>query len=175
MKGYTLLECLLTLMLTMLLLTMGVTAYQHLIASNKTTVYLNQIVTTIYYARSEALKQHLPVTICKSNNSQQCNGNWQDGWIVFVDPHNKMQPESAQQILRVYHALPQGDHLSWRASLHKNDALQFNALGNARQDGTFIYCPHNNKQYAGAVVISLTGRVRIERENIDKTICAEIG
>jgi type IV fimbrial biogenesis protein FimT len=173
--GYTLIESLFSIMLLITLLTLSAAAYQYLIARNKTTVYLNTLVTTIHYARSEALKRHLPVTVCKSNNGRQCNGQWRDGWLIFVDPHNKIQPENLEQIVRVYQALPAGDQLIWRASLHKNDFLQFNALGNLRQAGTFIYCPQRHQQYAGAIVISLTGRVRVEKEGLDKTVCKEIG
>jgi len=170
-SGYTLIESMLTVMLLITLLTVSVISYQHLIARNKTAAYLNKLVTSIQYARSEALKLRLPITLCKSKDGQRCDGQWRDGWIIFVDPSNKLQPENAQQILRVEPALPSGDQLIWRSSLHRNDFIQFNALGNVRQDGTFIYCPHNNKEYAGAIVISLTGRVRLESEPANKALC----
>ncbi len=170
-KGYTLIECLVTVVLLIVLLTWGVAGYQHLIARNKTTAYLNELVAAIYYARSEALKNHMLITICKSINGQQCGGNWRDGWLIFVDPLNKKQPENPEQILRIYQALPLVDQLSWRSSLGENDVVQFNWLGNMRQDGSFIYCPQQAKQYAGAVVISLTGRVRIDKDGVDKSIC----
>ncbi len=169
-RGITLIECLMTILLSGVLLTLGIVGYQHLIISNKTTVYLNELVTTLHYARHEALTRRLPVTVCHSSDSLHCSGAWRDGWLIFINPLNKMQPESGEQILRIYHALPKGDQLSWRSSLNKNDAVRFNAMGSARQAGTFTYCPQGRQRYGGAVVLSLTGRVRIE-DALDKKSC----
>ncbi len=174
--GYTLIECLVTVLLLIIVLALSAPVYQHLIARNKTSVYLNQLISAVYYARSEALARHLPVTLCKSINGQQCGGQWRDGWLIFVDPLNTGQVENPEQLLRVYQALPEGDQLTWRSSLAKNDYLQFNRLGHLRQDGSFIYCPHHtgaySSTYAGKVVISLTGRLRIEKDKSDENnIC----
>lgn len=172
-NGYTLTEYLVTLLILAILLMIGIPAYQYIIARNKATAYINGLVVAIHYAQSEALKRHVPVTLCKSADGQLCGGEWRDGWLVFLNPDHKEQPKTHEYILRVGQALPTGDQLHWRASLGKNDFLQFNALGNLQQDGRFIYCPHQHAQYATALVVSLTGRLRIDDRDVDKTLCKE--
>jgi type IV fimbrial biogenesis protein FimT len=43
---------------------------------------------TFSFARSEAMKRGLPVSVCVSANGATClsNGAWESGWIVFTDP-----------------------------------------------------------------------------------------
>lgn len=171
-KGYTLTECLVTVLIVCILLMIGISAYQHIIARNKTSAYINELAVAMRYAQSQALKNHMAVTLCKSANGQTCGGHWRDGWLLFLNPDNKEQPDMAGQILRVGAALPQGDQLYWRSSLGKNDFLQFNALGQLKQDGSFTYCPKGNPQHAAALVISLTGRIRIDKQDVDRTLCS---
>jgi len=161
--GYMLIEGLLTILLLAILLTLAAPAYNYLIADTQATTSINDLVAAINYARNEAIKRHQVVTLCKSADGQKCGGNWRDGWLIYTD----------DQRLRVYPALPVQDHLIWQSSLQHDDYLQLDALGGARQDGTFTYCSGANPSTINKVMVSFTGRVRVttEKNDPENSVC----
>lgn len=162
LRGFTLLELLLVLTLVAALLALGVPAYQHLIANERAATQVDQLVAAINFARSEAVKRNTIITLCKSKDGHHCQGEWRDGWIVFVDSQATGTVGSQNDILRVYGALPAKDQLVWCASRSSN-YLQINSFGGVHgQDGKFIYYAQNYSQGTRAVVVSQTGRIRIE-------------
>ena len=89
-EGVTLLELMVTLAVVGVLLAVGVPAIGDLIATNRMSAAVNDLVSSLHLARSEALKTGDRVSVCASTNSDSitpvCNGNnLADGWIVFVD------------------------------------------------------------------------------------------
>lgn len=159
-KGFTLIELIIVLILISLLLILAVPAYQALIANSRVTSGVNQLVASINYARSEAIKRQSIVTLCSSQDGQQCGGLWRNGWLIFVDKAATGQITTSNNILRTYNALPAGDELIWSGSLAKN-YLQMTPFGSTHgQAGTFVYSSHKQQII---VKVSQTGRVRIEK------------
>lgn len=156
-NGFGLIEILIALSLISILVFVGVPAMQHLTTRNRVNTYVNQLVTAINFARSEAIKRGQPVIFCGSGNLKNCDGQWQKGQIILMNNH----------IARVFQALPAGDQLSWSSSLGKDTALEMLPTGFTNgQNGSFIYCPHD-KQYAKKIVINQTGRVRVTDDSVD--------
>ncbi len=161
-SGYTLTEFLFAIIIIVILAGLAVPAYQSLATHVRVTTQVNQLITAINFARSEAIKRHTMVSICNSKDGQSCGGTWREGWLIFVDKQANGKVSATDQILRVYSALPVGDRLHWQTTVHKNDYLQFTASGSPRgQAGSFIYCPAGyNPQHIYVISVSLTGRVR---------------
>ena len=159
-KGFTLIELVIVLTLISLLLILVVPGYQALIANSRTTSGVNQLIAAINYARSEAVKRRSIVTLCSSQNGQQCGGLWRNGWLVFVDKTANGQITTSNNILRTYNALPPGDELTWSGSLAKQYLQMAPSGGTYGQAGTFVYSSHKHQ---GIVKVSQTGRVRIEK------------
>ena len=90
--GFTLVELMVTLAMSAILMTFAVPGFNELIKSNRLSSTANDLLSTLQYARSEAVTRKTAVTVCTSADSvsaddPSCDStvNWQNGWIVFVD------------------------------------------------------------------------------------------
>jgi type IV fimbrial biogenesis protein FimT len=91
-NGFTLIELMVTIAMIGITLTFGVPLFQETIRSNRMAAQYNEFVATMNYARSEAVKRTVRVSVCASNpeasgNSPQtqCTGAWDTGWLIFTD------------------------------------------------------------------------------------------
>jgi type IV fimbrial biogenesis protein FimT len=86
-SGFTVIELMFTVMILAVLVTIGVPGMLGFVRNSRMSSAANDIVTDYAYARSEAIKRGIPVTLCKSQNGTACDTtNAAFGrWIVFVD------------------------------------------------------------------------------------------
>jgi len=89
-EGVTLVELMVTLAVVGLLMAVGIPAVRDLIATNRMSTAVNDLVSSLHLARSEALKTGDRVSVCASANwdsaAPGCSGDdLAGGWIVFVD------------------------------------------------------------------------------------------
>lgn len=102
-RGLTLIELLVTLAVLVVLLTVAVPGMRNLVKNNRLVAATNALVTSLAYARSEAIKRGRPVTVCASSDGATCDGSpWQSGWIVFVDGATAGTVDGADAILRAH-------------------------------------------------------------------------
>jgi type IV fimbrial biogenesis protein FimT len=157
--GFTLLELLLAISISFILLMAAVPAYQHLLARNKTATVISQILTAIHTARAAAIAQGDSVILCGSGSGVDCDGQWHAGQLILS--------AGAQQPLRVFAGVAQGDRFWWQSSLGYNDALILTASGFTQgQRGSFYYCPaYKPSRYGARIVVSDSGRARVETDS----------
>lgn len=115
-SGFTLLEVLTVMTIVAVLMALAVPSYQYVTNANRISSEVNGLLGDMQYARSEAIKEGQPVTVCSSTNSTTnaptCAGSvsWKDGWIVFSDVNgNAAFDGGADTILRVQAAFKAGD------------------------------------------------------------------
>jgi type IV fimbrial biogenesis protein FimT len=90
-RGFTLVELMVTIGVAAILIGLAVPGFVTTIRDSQMTSASNDLLVSIQLARSEAIKRHLPVSVCRSANATDdapsCGGGdgWQDGWIVFAD------------------------------------------------------------------------------------------
>ena len=112
-RGYTLIEAMVVVALLGILLAVAVPSFVSLMQRNRAAGEINSLIGDLQFARSEAIKRGLPVSLCTSSNGSTCLGtpNWHSGWIVFVDPDRSGTVGSAEALLRVRPAWNNGDSL----------------------------------------------------------------
>lgn len=101
MRGFTLLELMMVVVIAGVLLGIGVPAMGNFIRNARMTGAANDMIASLHYARSEAIKRRLPVTVCATETPLAAPPSVpvctdQDdmsgmGWIVFVDPNRDGQ------------------------------------------------------------------------------------
>lgn len=115
-SGFTLVELIVTMSVLAVLLGIGVPSFQATIQGNRITTTANDLVAALQFARSEAVRRGVNVTLCSSNNQTSCSGTWTDGWVV-------RGPVAAEAPYRVWPALRPGMVLA------AGGAAEFNPLG----------------------------------------------
>ena len=99
--GFTLIELMVTLMLAAILMAVGVPSYRYVTNSNRLSTEVNNLLGDMQYARSQAIKEGMAVTVCTSTNGTTCTAgsvNWHQGWIVLdtgngTNTVQRMQPK----------------------------------------------------------------------------------
>lgn len=85
MRGFTLIEMLMTMAIAAILLTIGIPSFRYVTNSNRIAGELNGLLGDLQFARAEAIKEGRTVTVCVSSDGANCANSttWQSGWIVF--------------------------------------------------------------------------------------------
>ncbi len=108
-KGFTLYELMITLTIVGMVMAIGVPNMIAYSQNSRMTATANDLHATFHYARSEASRAKTFITICASANSMAasptCSGNWQDGYIVFLDLDGDIAVGVGDTILRQVPAL----------------------------------------------------------------------
>jgi type IV fimbrial biogenesis protein FimT len=148
-SGFTLVELVTVMLVVGILVVMGVPSFRYVTTSNRIASEVNALLGDMQYARSEAVKEGQPVTVCAAIvpatgvPPANCSGgsDWTTGWIVFSDLNGNQTVNAAagDVILRVQPAFTGTDTFVGGANL---DAATFNREGFA-------------SAYAGAATVTL--------------------
>jgi type IV fimbrial biogenesis protein FimT len=103
-KAFTLVELVVVLAITAIFLTVAVPSFIEFIQNNRVSTLTNELTSMIQIARMEAIKRGFPVSVCPAGSAQltSCGGqgNWQMGWIVFLDRNNTGAPQAVSDIIK---------------------------------------------------------------------------
>ena len=164
MRGFSLIELMVTIAVAAILLGIAAPSFQDLVIRNRLATNANQLVTALNLARSEAIKRGTTVSVCKSANGSSCGGsgvNWESGWIVFVnnDDDSPAVVDPGEPILRVFPGIAAGYTL--RPNTNFTNFLTYRADGTSNQWGRFVLCHNNTLNGSRAIFINSMGRPRL--------------
>ena len=168
--GFTLIELLIVITITAILLGMAAPSFSELIQSHRLTGHINQLVSHLSYARSEAVKSNRNAILCKSRDGMNCSNTSQceEGWILFVDSDKDRQHDSAEPKLADQHALGHDISIIFSAfPYHSRHYVLYYPTGDSLGNGTFTFCDSRGKDSAKALVLYKTGRLRTSRTSPD--------
>jgi len=87
-RGFTLIELMIVLAILGVILSIALPGFSEISLSTRLKAYANEMVSSVYLARSEAVKRNAPMKLCVSTNGTSCaTGDWNQGWIV-LDPND---------------------------------------------------------------------------------------
>lgn len=160
--GFTALESLVSLAVVALVLSLGTPALQELALNARRSSTLNNFITDVQYARSEAQSRNRPIVLCQSHDGKHCGHSASDyinGWIVFED-HDAVTPiqrETDEDLLRISEPRIDGTVTANRA------AFIFRPFPRRSTNGTVLFCDTRGITASRSVTVSYTGRPRIAR------------
>ena len=167
-RGFTLVELLVVLAVGSILLAIAVPGYAYLANASRVVAVTNELVTTLQFTRSEAIKRATRVTACKTRNAMaaapDCDpaAAWENGWLVFVDGGTRGVIDGSDQVLRVQGGVPNVTIATPRPnfSLYVSYKADGSSQGmNNLGTGTLEVCAGGKRR---DIVISNTGRPRLE-------------
>jgi len=169
--GFTLVELLVTVTVAIILLAVGIPAYNGMVANNRTVSQINFLATAFNLARSEAVSLNQSVTACANASATNtaaatlaCGGagNWANGWFVFEDNNaNGVRDDATETVLKLWQALETGSNLAAGVGF-----VRYNSQGQyAAGAGTSFELTNTDSASTQerCVTINAMGQIRLER------------
>ena len=174
-SGFTMTELIIVMSLVAILVAIAAPSFKYVTTSNRITTELNGFLGDLQYARSEAVKQGLPVTVCSSTDGATCNGGavWQSGWILFLDSNSNQTVDAGETVLRVQNAFSSAD--TFLPDNGAFSAITFNREGYASTNAAVIvtlllHDSTNAAQWTRCLAISPVGMLTTQRAAVGNCI-----
>lgn len=159
MKGLTLIEILITILLMFIVSSMTVNL-DSLVQSFRMDFYNQRIFSSMVVARSEAIKRGVNVSLCRSQNGLSCDSsgsNWKAGWLIFVNPNNNNSVDPGEIVIRVYGEIDSAVTIS----LNTGNTVTFTSRGSPTVVRTMRACPTGGLGTpVKTVSVTVTGQIR---------------
>ena len=167
-SGFTLVELLVVVAIAAVLAAIGVPSWRAFSEKLQLTGASDAFVAGLHLARSEAIKRHDRVALCKSADGVFCAaaGGWDQGWIIFHDRNNNGRREEPEQILRRQQALPAALRLTGNLSVAEYVSFvptgATKLVGGGFQAGTLTVCWESGRTaQARQIILNAVGRPRV--------------
>ena len=165
-RGFTLVELMVVVAVLAVMATLAGPAVKDMAVTARLNADSGRLIASAQWARSEAIKRNLPVTLCASTDGQTCATGggaqvWSSGWLVGFTP-----PGGSWTVLQVEGAAASGHRLeatgAGSAALY---SLVFQPTGVGATVATVTMCrnqPAGNLQQR-RVTVSATGRTQTDK------------
>jgi type IV fimbrial biogenesis protein FimT len=164
--GFTLWELLCTLAIAAVALTAGVPTFRTFLLDARLTADVNGWILAVQLARSEAAKRGRPVMVCPTDDTRRCVDArlpGAAGWMVYVNVDDQYPPQrSATEPLLYVH------ELELTGTVISNRPYYEFRPGRRSTNGTTVFCDRRGAAAAKAVIVSFTGRPRVDRVDADR-------
>lgn len=161
-RGFTLIELMVVIALIGIVGSMALPAFNQMMQNNRRVAAVNDFLSSVHHARSEAITRNQRVSICPSSTLDGCAasgaGSWRTGWIVFRDANGDGSFDAGDVILTT------GPGLRGNLELVSDDyadAITFTPSGRVvGAGGTLLLCESGNATAVRSILIDRTGRPR---------------
>jgi type IV fimbrial biogenesis protein FimT len=170
-RGLTLMEVLVTITILAVLTGLATPSFKSLFDRWRVQQAAAELTSTIYFARSEAIKRNSPITIQKNANSgttctnASTNQEWGCGWFIFDDLNGNGSQDTGEATLQTY-TIPNGIdviHSSGGANI-KLDRWGKMSGFNAKGFTISPTRPGISSPATRSVCVSTGGRVRVTED-----------
>jgi type IV fimbrial biogenesis protein FimT len=179
-RGFTIPELIITLGVAAIILSTAVPGVSTTIKNNRLATQVNNIITDIHFARSEAAKRDVRVILCRSSNPNasipQCSTDpgtehtWTWGYLIFADngtAANSVYNAGSDILLRRGQPAPSGVRMRTSSAWNKN--LEFNPNGATNEGGSVAImsiCDDRREAYGRQIVVAPSGIPKTYSDNI---------
>lgn len=159
-KGFTLIEILVTIGILAILLSAAAPSMRDMVLNNRVTSLTNDLLSDLAVARSEALKRGQRVVVCKNaGNDAACgNGQWNMGWLLFVDTDSDSTLDTGETILRVRQTLTSDMTVTSTGIV---DTIVVRPVGLVTPVGSFKICDTRAGPYGRNITVAASGRASV--------------
>lgn len=154
-KGFTLIELMVVVAIVAIIAAIATPSWNDLIVSNRIRAAVNDWVSSTQFARSEALRQNVPIILCPSSNGTSCTASdYEGGWIVTTEAGVVLQDTLPKQRVK----------MTLNLSSKRNVTFLPNGLLIGNYTGARITVrdyPASNDALSRYICIARTGRIKI--------------
>ncbi len=168
-SGFTLIELMVTVGIAGILMSVALPSFNSVVADNKLTSNINQLVSALNLARSEAVKRNQDVSVKKTGDE------WEEGWTVFTDVNGNGTQDTGDILLRSYGAMPSNFTLR---STEEDDYISYIATGelSTAANVAIVFCDNSDgnnvpeANTARVININILGRAGMGRDSDNNNI-----
>jgi type IV fimbrial biogenesis protein FimT len=163
--GFTLFELLCALGIAAVALGTGIPAFSAFLLDARLTGDVNGWVLAVQVARSESYKRGRPVMLCRTVDTLRCAGMVPaepSGWMAFVNLDDVYPPHRSATEPLLYTHSPES-----KGTIVGNRSYYEFRPGRRSTNGTTVFCDRRGAPAAKAVIVSYTGRPRVDRRDGD--------
>jgi len=166
-NGFTLIELIFAIGLSAMLIGMAAPAMSHLVSNSRQTGAINDLVSSMHKARSAAVMTNTRVTMCTSDDGDNCDtSSWNEGWIVFSDLNSDQSLDGDETIIasssNTRNLNIESEEFAQFMMYRPNGRVMNTSInGNL---GEFTFCDSRGSSYAKVLIIDLSGRPRTSRK-----------
>lgn len=172
-SGLTFAELITTICIAGIIAGLAFPSFMAVIRNNRLTAYTNDLIASLNFARSEAIKRSKRVTMRKPDNDSYsklgATANWENGWDVFTDEDGNGNGKygAGDLILKHFSAIASGYTI--RANSGFTNKITFNEMGGSGS-GKFVICDDSDgngvpEPYTAKLIsIITTGRARLAED-----------
>lgn len=163
-RGFSLIELLVTLSILAILLSVAVPSFSGLVADARVSETQNRLRAVLALARSEAIRQNQRITLCASQDATSCVGDARRGasiWsqaLLFADAdENRLYDPEVDSLIKLV-TLGEGGQVLW----NRGDSTVYEGDGSllGGSNGSFYVFDKADKAAGMRLVLQMTGRVR---------------
>lgn len=173
--GFTAIELLIVITILAVLTALAGPSFGPLIERWRTNQAVNNMTSTLYAARSEAIKRGGKVSVRKiANGTEGCtfastNQEWSCGWVIFVDADEDGNLDAGEEVLQTFQAPTNVDVMNLAAG--GIASFQVNRWGRINNFGaaSFAITPRSTgaaSPAATAICVSAGGRIRTVKGSV---------
>lgn len=175
-KGMTLIELLFVLAIAGIILGIAIPSMKSIIDNQRLSAANNDLISSLIFARSEAVRQKKHITVCASSNESTCNtggtgiSNWSEGWIVFANTSSNDLTRSVatESLLRVISVSRGISSITLTVNSGTPSLLSYRpngSIGNVAisQAKLFTICDDRGSSAAHSTLLNRTGRPKAHK------------
>ena len=157
--GLTLPELLISLTVISTLSVNGVSQYRQIIQENRMASEVNQFVSALHLARSEAVKHGRRIVLCPRKGGSDCghSPDWIKGWILFASENR--EHDADEEILQAGNPLSAG--ISLHSSNHRKRIVYQPDGSSGGSNASFTFCDTRKLAKPRVICLSNSGRPRL--------------
>ncbi len=157
MLGYSLTQTLMIMSITSLVACASIPSWHQFWQEKQVKNQAQQISHLIQLAKNFAITRHTETVLCPSQSGSSCQGQWQQGILLFYDNNHDHQRENSEKIIK-YQPMSTNINLSLKA-FPSNRYLAFSPLGFMTVNNGSFYLRHQGQERQ--LSLSQTGLVKI--------------
>jgi type IV fimbrial biogenesis protein FimT len=163
-RGFTLMELIVTMSIVAILAAVAIPNFVAFKQNEQGSSLVSSLVSSLDYARSEAIKRDSPVCVCASSDGATCSasGNWNAGWIVYTLAGGcaAAAPVAGAATTLINSVIPPSGTYTLNTTPAGTVYVGFLQSGLAGQAVSFKYCDSRGASYARYLEVNATGRVQ---------------
>ena len=162
-RGFGILEFLITLAILALILVKAVPAFNVVIHHQRYQMQLDHLINALEFANTASKFSGRWMIVCPRRDDDHCDNkhNWSNGWLVVIDRNQNHQFDAQDSIRRRYR--PQ-----WPIAVLKKSGLPsviYTPKGLYFSASTFLICNRKDPRKQTTMKLAITGHLRRQSSN----------